>query len=98
MSPHESTAIANLATAVSGLTQELTAMRQELAVLNTKLFGEQDKETEQGRLPRIEARQKDHERRLKRVEPLARVMRALYAVGLALVGYLINHFLPFKGH
>jgi hypothetical protein len=91
LSPHESSII-------QALTNEVRDMRQELAVIRTKLFGDQDTETDQGRIPRIEAEQRHIVRRLKRIEPLALALRAVYALGLALAGYLLNHFLPLKGH
>jgi hypothetical protein len=84
--------------AIEKLTNEVVEMRRELAVINTKLFGDEDAETEQGRIPRIEAELRAHARRIKRVEPVARIARALYALALALTGYLANHFFPIKGH
>lgn len=48
MSPHESTAIAEL-------TDEVRGYRRDLEVLTTKLFGDPNNENEHGRLPVLEA-------------------------------------------
>ena len=61
MSPHESQAIADL-------TDEIRGLREDFAVMHTKLFGDDDKETDKGRIPQLETRQTRHEKRLKRIE------------------------------
>ena len=91
MSPHESGIIADLVREVQGL-------RQELAVIRTKLFGDDDCETSQGRIPRLEAKVAFHERKLGRWEPIHFVLRGAWLLIVAGLGYLIDHFLPFKGH
>jgi len=73
-------------------------MRTELTVIRVKLFGDEGQETDQGRIPRLEAELKDVRRRVRRVEPVAVVMRGIWAVLLATFGYFLNHFLSLKGH
>lgn len=90
MSPNESTALAKLTT-------EVMAMRRELAIVHTKLFGEEDSENEQGRIPRLEAQVIDVRKRLRRMEPVAWAARGFWTLLIAACGYLLDHIF-LKGH
>ena len=61
MTPHETKAIADL-------TDEIRGLRGDFAVIHTKLFGDDDKETDKGRIPQLEAKQAKTDKRLTRVE------------------------------
>lgn len=91
MSPHESTQLAELMSEVRGL-------RQDMAVIRTKLFGDEDEETDQGRIPRLEARVAAHERKLRRWEPIHLLLRGAWLFMVGAAGYLLNHFLPVPRH
>ncbi len=54
--------------AINELTEEVRGLRTDLRVFYTKLFGDETGENAQGRIPRIEATQVNHERRILRIE------------------------------
>ena len=54
--------------AINELTSELRGFREDLSVFRTQLFGQVEGENPQGRLPRIEAKRENHERRIVRIE------------------------------
>ena len=98
MSPHENQILNQLTDEIRGYRKEVNAYREDVAVLHTKLFGDKNTENPKGRIPVLEAAVSSHARRLKKVEPIALVLRAVYAILIASFGYLLNHFFPFKGH
>ena len=55
-------------TAIHELTEEVRGLRTDLRVFYTKLFGDETGENAQGRIPRIETTQANHERRIVRIE------------------------------
>jgi hypothetical protein len=61
LAPHDSQAIINL-------TNEVRGYREDVKVLTTKLFGDPDEESAKGRLPMLEASQRDHGTRIGRLE------------------------------
>ena len=63
--------------AIKTLTDEVRGLRGDVRVLHTKLFGDDASENKQGRIPRIEAEQADHDRRLKRQERVGWLGRAV---------------------
>ncbi len=91
MSPHDSALITQLIA-------EIQQMRGELVVIRTKLFGDDDKENVQGRIPRLEAQVAVHARKLRRWEPIHLLLRGAWLLIVAASGYLLNHFLELKGH
>lgn len=85
--------------------QELKEIRDMLAqhvadfrVFRAQLMGSDQDETAQGRIPRLEAGMAGFGKRLRRIEPTVLVLRGIYALVLAGGGYLLSHFLPFRGH
>lgn len=101
MSPHESNLILNLTDEVKALRAEMqdtrAEMSKELTVIRVKLFGDDDRETEQGRIPRLEASIKTIKTKLARIEPVRWALNGLWLFLLAVVGFVMDHFLA-KGH
>lgn len=94
MSPHESTAIAEL-------TEEIRGYRRDIAVLHTKLFGDEKAENSQGRIPMLEARSKEHSIRIRRQERrewMARGMALLIGAIVTAAGFLYEITNIHKGH
>ena len=91
MTPGESTQLTTL-------TNEVKGLRADLRVFHTKLFGDDDGETAQGRIPRLEAKVAAHERKLARWEPIHFALRGVWLLLVGAAGYFADHFLPFKGH
>lgn len=91
MTPVESTQLTTL-------TNEVKGLRADLRVFHTKLFGDDDGENTQGRIPRLEAKVAAHERKLARWEPIHFILRGAWLLLVAAAGYLVNHFLPLRGH
>jgi hypothetical protein len=80
------------------LINEIQALRKDVAVLKTKLLGDEDAETEQGRIPMLEAEVKRHKRKLARYEPVRVLLNGAWLLFVAAFGYFLNHFFPIKGH
>lgn len=71
------------------LMEELQDFRKDFGIFVTKLMGDEDKENPEGRIPRLEAGQKNLHNRVYRLEAL--VLMALGAVTLIKgMGWLIE--------
>lgn len=76
-------------------------MRTDLRVMRTKLFGDEDQETAQGRLPRLEATVASHGLVLDKWKPVHFVLRAAWLLLLGFGAYLFRDVFPLfttKGH
>jgi hypothetical protein len=94
LSPHESTAIADL-------TDEIRNLRRDVAVLHTKLLGDEKTENEQGRIPVLEKQCKDHDKRITRQERrewMVRGMAVLVGAVVTAAGFLYELTNINRGH
>lgn len=86
MSPVESAQLTEL-------TNELRAFRSEFAVVKTKLFGDDETEDAQGRIPRIEAAIMNQDKRIGRIERetwIARGAALLLAIAAGVVEFIYH--------
>lgn len=84
----------------SKLLAEIRSLRGEVRVMHTKMFGAEEQEMSQGRLPRLEAAVEDHDQRILRIERITAAGRAIaWLMGVvsgALGGFF--YFLRIGGH
>ena len=78
---------------LNDIKSEVIGLRSDMRVLHTKMFGADDSENAQGRIPRIEAIIVDHECRLQKQERLeSQGSGALWVIAriFALLGVLVG--------
>lgn len=77
--------------------QSLQKLEKTTSVISIKLFGEEDGENQEGRLPRLEIQGRDHG---QRIEQLEHHQIKTLAIGAVLMGVLelAIHFIPFGRH
>ena len=97
MSPTESAAIAQLTTALNSNTDELVKVQKQMAVMHTKLFGEEDTENDQGRLPRLEAKSAQQAKQIARCELRLNRQKWMWA-GISFVAGIIVTAAMFAYH
>ena len=79
--------------------REVREMRSDLRVLNTKMFGADESELPQGRVPRLEAAVVDYDERIARLERFRWAAQGIAWLSGALSGALAfwYHFLHIGG-
>ena len=97
MSPHENASILDLTTEVKAMRSELAEQRADLKVIHTKLFGDDESENEEGRLPRVEKKVVRIERKLRRWDPIHTILRGAWLLLVAAAGYFVKEYWP-RGH
>jgi hypothetical protein len=75
-------------TALKELSDELRGFRADFRVFQTKLMGDDKTEDKQGRIPRIEAKLKDHDARIGNIEHLRWAGAGAAWLGGVVVGIL----------
>ncbi len=82
------------------LLAEIRSLRGDIRVMHTKMFGAEDQEMSQGRMPRLEASIAEHEDRIDRLEHLTWAARGIAWLSGLVSGALAvwYHFLRLGGH
>lgn len=93
MSPHDTEALTQL-------TNEVIGLRADLRVFYTKLFGDEQAENPQGRIPRLESSVRDHNQRIKRIERWGWIAAgvAITINAIAAGAEFLYHLTGIKGH
>lgn len=97
MSPHESTAIAELTDEVRAYRRDVAVLTASITVLTTKLFGDPNNENLHGRLPVMEAAVEDQGKRIRRQERLSWIVRGAISA-IVVISALVYEITNIKGH